>query len=434
MLPQSSVTVIAPLAAGREADLRSLLASMNHQPGVVDPRNELVPFGEFDRLHFARFVILADQTLNDITTAYGIPPPAVITYLAFLADCDGSAGDFLGELAARADRGLRLIFSHCQEFTPDCDLRRWMEDHEQPVATTYVNWVGRTLRQVREENALREALEGYVDANAPELEGKEPLGVHKMLQDFVTGEHRAGRLTLTAPEPTPLGWQLRNIIHAVGVPLVLLLLAPLLLLYLPFFLFQLRRDERRDPVIAPCPDAAHARRLAELEDHDVTNQFSAMGTLKPGRFRRWTLAFLLWVVDYTTRHVYRRGHLARVKSIHFARWVFLDDKKRLLFASNYDRSLESYMDDFINKVAFGLNLVFSNGVGYPRTNWLILDGAKDEQKFKYYIRRHELPTEVWYNAHPGLTTSDLERNTLIRQGIEQPSLTDAEALAWVSLL
>jgi hypothetical protein len=35
----------------------------------------------------------------------------------------------------------------------------------------------------------------------------------------------------------------------------------------------------------------------------------------------------------------------------------------MLFASNYDGSLESYMDDFINKVAWGLNLVFSNGVG-----------------------------------------------------------------------
>ena len=43
------------------------------------------------------------------------------------------------------------------------------------------------------------------------------------------------------------------------------------------------------------------------------------------------------------------------------------------------------MDDFINKVGFGLNVVFGNGVGYPTTNWLILDGAKDEQKFKYVL-------------------------------------------------
>ena len=51
--------------------------------------------------------------------------------------------------------------------------------------------------------------------------------------------------------------------------------------------------------------------------------------------------------DYTARHVFNRGRLARVTSIQFARWVFLDGKKRVIFASNYDGSLESYMDDFI---------------------------------------------------------------------------------------
>ena len=77
--------------------------------------------------------------------------------------------------------------------------------------------------------------------------------------------------------------------------------------------------------------------------------------------------FLLWLLDYAARHVYRRGYLTRVQTIHFARWVLLDDNKRMFFASNYDGSLDSYMDDFINKVAWGINLVFSNGVGFPRT-------------------------------------------------------------------
>jgi hypothetical protein len=39
--------------------------------------------------------------------------------------------------------------------------------------------------------------------------------------------------------------------------------------------------------------------------------------------------------------------------------VFLDNKRRALFASNYDGSDEAYMDDFVNKVFFGLNLAFS---------------------------------------------------------------------------
>jgi len=187
-------------------------------------------------------------------------------------------------------------------------------------------------------------------------------------------------------------------------------------------------------VIAPRVDPEHLRKLSDQEDHEVTNQFSAMGSLKPGLFRRWTVTALLGFLDYTTRHVYTRGRLARVSTIHFARWVFLDGKRRVLFASSYDGSLESYMDDFINKVAFGLNLVFSNGVGYPSSDLLIFRGAKDEQKFKYFIRRHELATEVWYNSHPGLTASDLEKNTRIREGLERPSMQDAEIREWMQLL
>ena len=35
-----------------------------------------------------------------------------------------------------------------------------MRDRQHPVAANYVNWVGRTVRQIREEAALHEALLG----------------------------------------------------------------------------------------------------------------------------------------------------------------------------------------------------------------------------------------------------------------------------------
>ena len=143
---------------------------------------------------------------------------------------------------------------------------------------------------------------------------------------------------------------------------------------------------------------------------------------------------MLFRSDYACRHIYRRGYLTRVQTIHFAHWAFLDDKTRLLFASNYDGSLESYMDDFINKVAWGLNLVFSNGVGYPRTDWLVKGGARREQRFKAYLRRHELPTQVWYKAYPGLTVVDLVRNARIRQGLQRPDMSARQAREWLRLL
>jgi hypothetical protein len=431
MTIQSNFMVVVPIAADRTAALRALLAQMRDSSGVVNPHNALVPFGQFDRLHFARFLILDDKTLDDITI-YGIPRRNFPVALAFLGDCDGPAHQFLADLIARAGDGLRQIFSHCQGFPGEAELLTWMQQHEQPPAAAYVNWAGRTVRQIREEQALASALENYIDANAAELRSKKPQECHDALRKFTAAEIQRGCLTLT-PESTPLAAWLRNALHAVGVLLILAVLSPLMLLYLPFFLVQLRLRERSDPEITPPPDPPHVAELASLEDHDFTNQFSAIGTLKPGWFRLMLAVFFLWMLNNAARHIYCRGHLTRVGTIHFARWVFLNNKQRILFASNYDGSLESYMDDFINKVGWGLNAVFSNGVGYPRTDWLLLHGAKNEQKFKHFLRRHQLPTEIWYNAHPGLSALDLERNTRIRAGIDKASMSDAEIQEWLRL-
>lgn len=425
MIPQSNLTVIAPVAAGREASLRNLLAKMNVQPGQVDPGNSVLPFSRFEELHFARLVILDDQTAGDIVV-YGQPPPTYPLYLAFLADFDGFYDDFVSRLIEDASPGLRRIFSHCEGFDDATDLRAWMKEQEHPPRAAYVNWIGRSVRQCRQEARLRTTLVDYL-ASTPEAAGRPAAQLHAKLREYARSQG-----LIPEPEPaTPAGWWIRNKLHAI-------LMAPVLLLALtlwgPVILLALRSHEKSDPVIAPPPDPAFAKKLADIEDHGFTNQFSAMGSLKPGLFRRWTTVLVLAVLNYTTRHIFNKGRLARVHTIHFARWVFIDNKKRMLFASNYDGSLDSYMDDFINKVAFGLNAAFSNGVGYPATRWLLLDGAKDEQKFKHFIRRHELATEVWYNAHEGLSANDLRRNTAIRQQLEAESLTEQEAREWAALL
>jgi len=434
MTPQSSFMVVAPLDVNRTDELRSLLATMNRAPGTANPENEIIPFGRLEKLHFARILILEDLTLDDITVAYGLPRQNFPTYLTFLGDFDGDGDDFCRQMVAVAGEGLKRIFSYCVDFTPGTDLIRWMKQHEHRPATMYVNWVGRSMQQIREENTLCQVLQKQMFENGSVFQQGSPEEIRRAAQAFVRQEVNMRRLKLTSLRKAPLGWRIRNLLNLIFIPVLLLILAPWFLLYLPIFLIQLRRREKRDPVIAPRPSAEHVHRLAEIEDHDVTNQFTAMGSVKPGLFRRWLFISLLWLIEYTTRHVYTRRYLARVPSIHFARWVYIDDKKRLVFCSNYDGSLESYMDDFINKVAFGLNVVFSNGIGYPQTNWLFSKGAKNEQQFKYYIRRHQLPTEVWYNGHRGLTNFDLFRNSQIRNGIDQQSMTNAEAAQWLALI
>ena len=122
-----------------------------------------------------------------------------------------------------------------------------------------------------------------------------------------------------------------------------------------------------------------------------------------------------------------------MKTIHFARWVFLDGKRRLIFVSNYDGSLESYMDDFIDKLAWGLNATFSNGVDYPRTNWLIHDGARDEMAFKLFIREHQMPTRCGSRPIPISTALNIENNARIREGLSGV-MTAAATEAWLHRL
>jgi len=430
--PQSHFVVVAAIAPGREAGLRKLLAAMNLEPGVADPINPVLPFGAFANLHFARFAVLGDATMADLE-AFGLPRPKLPTYLLFMGDCDGSAEAQLTELVQRAGEGLRRIFSHCRGLDVRDDLLEWLMEHDRPVAAPYVNRIGRTVRQIREESALQQALSARVPRGVRDA-AVDPQTLRRDLLNFVRTRQAAGSLLLTPSAPTPLGWRVGNTLHAIGLPLALLLLSPLLSVALPFVLVLLRWHERTDPEYCPRPRAAAVGEMQELEDHDLSNSFTALGAVKPGWFRLALVQALLLAIAWACRHVFGRGHLGRVRTIHFAHWVFLDNKMRVLFASNYDGSHEAYMDDFINKVAWGLNLVFSNGFGWPRTAWLLKQGARRELPFKYYQRGHQLPTQVWYKAYPGLTLSDMERNRCIREGFERVGMSDAEALTWLRLL
>lgn len=433
MTPQSTVMYASPVRAGAQALLRELLSTLNLLPGVYDPSNTLIPVHKLERLHFCRIFVATDLAAAD-RPVYGLSAEGLPDYLVFLAEVDGDEPAFRRELVSVAEAGLWQIFSYCEGFAISADLYACLGAALVPAAAAYVNWLGRTVKQVREEEALRRALTNYLHTQLGATHTSSARELHAQLRQYVQEQQLQGRLPLSAEEPTPVLWQLQNVFHLVYIPFLLLIASPLLIVCLPFLLWQIRRWERTDPAVAPPLQQTHAAALSSIENYDVTNQFSVFGSLKPGRLRWWIVRFLLWITNYAARHVYHRGGLARVSTIHFARWVPMDNNGRMLFSSVYDGSLESYMDDFINKVGFGLNLTFSNGIGYPRTRWLLGDGCRDEQTFKRVLRRHQLPTEVWYSAHPGLTASNKHRNMLIRAGLENHSMTEEQTRAWLALM
>jgi hypothetical protein len=421
---QAALTIVAPVRAGAVDDLKSMLATMGD--GVAN--GSVIDFGALSAVHFARLVVVDADTDES-----GAPLPA---HLILLSDVDVSAGGHLAELVETAGAGIDHVFGHCEGYPADGPTNRdrldYLRRHVVREQARYVNTTGRTAQQIREEAELREAIERFLDANDRDWSGRDPGEVRRAVHELAERDPALAWARRPAERPGLVA-RLREWAHLVAIPILLLPLLPFALVGAPIYAVVLRWHERRDKAPHVKPDEERVHELAALEDHLVQNPFMAIGHVKPARFRRVTLNVVLFFINYATRHLFNRGNLAGVKTIHFARWVFLDDKRRMFFASNYDGSLESYMDDFIDKVAWGLNLVFSNGVGYPKTRWLVLGGARNELDFKDYLRRHQVPTRVWYSAYGELTALNIQQNERVRAGLHGDLSPDDER-AWVQSL
>jgi hypothetical protein len=197
------------------------------------------------------------------------------------------------------------------------------------------------------------------------------------------------------------------------------------------FVLAFRLSEIRDPSQdEPLLDADKLRAMAQLEDSIAQNHMISLVHIKPGIVRaivaRVTLAALgLWV-----RANARSGYLQSMRTIHFAHWALVSNGSRLMFHSNFDGSWESYLDDFIEKAHGGLTAAWTHGVGFPRTKWLIGEGATSGGKFKAWGRHSMNVSQFWYSAYPDYSVNQIERHARVAQGLRKATLTDKEADAW----
>ena len=180
---------------------------------------------------------------------------------------------------------------------------------------------------------------------------------------------------------------------------------------------RLRWHERFDPFPEVEPDAERMRELGDSEDFVVQNAFTSLAPIRPGRFWRLTSELTLLLGNYMARHVFTQGSLSGLTTVHFARFMTVRSRPGLLFTSYYDGSLESYNNDFVDQVAWVLNTVFGQQAGYPRTRWMVQDGAHNERWFKNFIRGHQVATQVWYSAYPTLAAVTIDQNAKLRAGL-----------------
>jgi hypothetical protein len=173
-------------------------------------------------------------------------------------------------------------------------------------------------------------------------------------------------------------------------------------------------------------------RIAKGEDAIGQNGLTHHVPLRPGAFRKMAVRVVLWGVEQARQKIAYSGTLGGISSIHFARWVLLEDDT-VLFFSNYDGSWESYLGDFVDKASIYLSAVWSNTRWFPDTSLLVFGGAAKEEEFKRWTRTFQRENAIWFSAYPHLSVSDVQNNARLREGATG-EMTEAEARAWLGRL
>jgi deferrochelatase/peroxidase EfeB len=194
----------------------------------------------------------------------------------------------------------------------------------------------------------------------------------------------------------------------------------------------LRKAEDTDSIEMHSPPPESNRQMFEHENIFAQNHMISITQRKPGWVRWFTSRLAFWVIGLAATNYFKPGFLSDIATIHFARWVTIPNSRDLLFMSNYGGSWESYLEDFITKSHEGLTGIWSNTVGFPKTENLFLLGATDGDRFKRFARHSMVPTRFWYSAYPDTTTDNIRSNAAIRAGLSGV-MTEDEAINWLAL-
>jgi len=431
-MPQNALSVITRIKPAERSALETLLdvigrqvdyAVQGYDAGGVAGETPYINFQDLTTIHFACWVVI--RSAVDIANPSNVYPDTLVLETNY----DGDPEAHLDELIAKGGKALDAIYAHCEGWPAEGTknpqaVKQYLKSNSVPSAAFYVGCPGQTRGSVYNAMAVREELETYLDA-AQQKEPFSKLSPEQVRQKLLG--YLKGAPTQPQISPETLDAQSRrakrNIVLAIliGLPVVLLLLPLLLIWYIV-----LRIHETRDNNAPLPPPLPIDPRLFGKEDIWVQNHLTTLVEVKPGAFRLYTLKVVLWLIELLAKTVFITGQLGGIPTIHFARWLFMDNNSRLLFFSNYDGSWASYLGDFVDKANYGLTMVWSNTDRFPPTTNLAFGGAQHIEAFKEWSREHNVYAAVWYSAYPQETLRNLKNDVLIRDGITNPALSEAQ--------
>ena len=158
---------------------------------------------------------------------------------------------------------------------------------------------------------------------------------------------------------------------------------------------------------SPEPTAQMGKGATDGQAHELT----AILQLKPGGAERTREMLKLRTSDEA------RARRDAMGNLHDMRVVFFDNDTRMLFATVFDGTWDSYIDDFASKMPDQLDALFAEVEGYP--------GIHDPS-VKDYIIKHRIEAEEFYSAYPNATVTEIRKGLRVLQAWEELLDTAAE--------
>ncbi len=159
------ITVMLPIAPGREDDLEAHLASL-------DPLDS--PFGRVPQAHFTRLLVIRDLVYQGPPQ---VPESLDKPYLIFTASFDGQPDAYLEAVARLAGDEAAEVFSHAIGFPGVADasaFARWITQHKRDNGYVLTPWPFASVQDVKEglrvQSGFGELVEGAREMDDAELQ------------------------------------------------------------------------------------------------------------------------------------------------------------------------------------------------------------------------------------------------------------------------